>query len=135
MYNHLFYYNHHEEDNHLSHILQQNCFHEEVDFPAYNNLHEEDNHLCRNYPLNEYLLTRYIHLNDYLVENYSALQRELGKRKWGLRVNEAEIQEKIKTCRGLAEELLQDEELSLEKRNFLEDNLKELRNLEKKQQP
>ena len=68
-------------------------------------------------------------------ENYSAIQRELGKRKWGLRINEAEIQEKIKTCRGLAEELLQDEELSLEKRNFLEDNLKELRNLEKKQQP
>ena len=68
-------------------------------------------------------------------ENYSALQRELGKRKWGLRVNEAEIQEKVKTCRGLAEKLLQDEELSLEKRNFLEDNLKELRNLEKKQQP
>ena len=65
-------------------------------------------------------------------ENYSSLQRELGKRKWGLRVSEVKIQEKIKTCRGLAEALLQDEGLSLEKRKFLEDNLKELQKLEKK---
>lgn len=69
------------------------------------------------------------------IETYSSLQGDLGKKKWGLTVSEADIQEKVKTCRGLAEELLRDENLSLEKRKLLEGNLREMQGLEKRVQP
>ena len=66
------------------------------------------------------------------IEIYTSLKGDLGKRQLGFRVSEKQIQGKLETFRQLAEELLGDQDLSHEKKQILEENLREIQNLEKK---
>ena len=68
-------------------------------------------------------------------DNYAALKSDLQKKKWGLPISDAKIHEKVKTIQQLTEELLRDQNLSPEKKQMLMENLREIQNLDKKQQP